>query len=50
MRNRIVTIVLVASLAAGTAYTVWTGQPVPKAEAEMASPVAVPADASIVRK
>lgn len=50
MKNRIVTIMLFASLIAGTAYTLWAGQPVPKAEAETASPAAVPADAIIVRK
>lgn len=50
MKNRIVTIALVGSLIAGTAYMMWAGQPVPKAEAETATPVAAPADAIIVRK
>lgn len=49
MKNRFVTIVLVTSLAAGTAYMMWTGQPVPTAEAETTLPVAAPAEAIIVR-
>lgn len=50
MKNRTVTIALVASLIVGTAYIMWNGQTVPKAEAETASPATAPADAIIVRK
>lgn len=50
MKNRTVTIALVTSLIVGTAYMMWAGQPMPKAEAETAASVAASADAIIVRR
>lgn len=50
MKNRFMTVAIVGSLVAGTAYIMWNGQPVPKAEAETAQTAPAQADAIIVRK